>query len=186
MPHRRPAQQTVIRIANGVSHSFWYTERPFTVLVCTIGNTELVTVTIQCHRLLWAGDQVQPSPSPVQDTQSSRIDTAWPEWIQCYTVGKSQGSITGPIHRDGLLGLRHEPGGLKTSPCSKPAPAQNTGLRTTAHAGVYPPRANRGPKTAQARGQAQPAHTTPAHTTARETSDMNRTPRTAYVRIPVV
>ncbi len=31
---------------------------------------------------------------------------------------------------------------------------------------LYSPRANRGPKTAQARGQTQPAHTTP-----RETSD---------------
>ncbi len=33
--------------------------------------------------------------------------------VQCYTVGKSRGSVTGPRHSDGLLGLRHELGGRK-------------------------------------------------------------------------
>ncbi len=47
----------------------------------------------------------------------------------------------------------------------------NTGQRPTAHAGVYSPRANCGPKTTQARGQTQPAQPTPAHTTPRETND---------------
>ncbi len=32
--------------------------------------------------------------------------------IQCYTVGKSRGSIAGLRHSNGLSGLMHEPGGL--------------------------------------------------------------------------
>ncbi len=32
--------------------------------------------------------------------------------IRCYTVGKGRGSMTGPKHSDGNLGLRHEAEGL--------------------------------------------------------------------------
>ncbi len=66
----------------------------------------------------WAGGQ-----AGVNERHRAAGIALWCCVIQCYTVGKSRGSITGPRHSDGLLGLRHEPGELKTrdsAVCKRP------------------------------------------------------------------